>query len=398
MDDIEKLEEVDNPRIVEKTIRWVTNTILKMGDMHTRFLWLGTVLEKDCAFDQVLKGKLGFFGKRYAGVTSWSKRKDLWDMWGEILKEDISSNDTKLTESEKFYKKNREKMLVGAKVMWKEHRPYKFLMYQYYTEGMPAFFKEIQNNPKDIVSEYFIPTSVPMPNMKRLVKFLAIDPSLGKVMPSSIVCFGFDIHGGNVCYVFDQSTEKRGAKAIIEKAIELMKKHDINRFIVEVVQFQDLFKDILKSEVQKAGIKAIAIPFQSGEKKESRMEATQPLINQGRVVFTQNIVGTELWDELISYPNTKYVDAIDALSMGIAYIKEKLISTNASVPKSYVNSQLLYSRSYFDTINSSDKKFSSPKLASLIAQKRAIEAAEIKKILEETEQHDQNQSPGSEDV
>lgn len=388
LDDIEKLEETDNPALVDKTLRWVSNTILKMGDMTTRYFWLGTVLDKDCAFDRVLYGELGFFGKRYSGVTAWARRKDMWDKWGDYLKEDIKSGDKKLSLSETYYKKNKKKMMVGAKVLWKQHRPYKFLMYQFYTEGAASFFKEIQNEPKDVQSDYFSPISVTMPDIKKLVRFLSIDPSLGKITPSAIVCFGFDIHGSKSCYVFDQSTEKRGADAIIVKVIELLKKYDIHRYVVETIQFQDLFKDVLQTAIKKAGIQAIPIPFRSGEKKESRIEAMQPLINSGKIVFTQNVVGTELWSELNGYPHTRYLDAMDALSMGISFIKEQftLSANRTSVP--YVNNQLLYSRSYFDTIEKRGNKFGA-KIQSLIAQKKALEAEEIKKIFD-TEQNDEN--------
>lgn len=380
LDDIEKLEEVDNPALVEKTLRWVANTILKMGDRDTRFMWLGTVLEKDCAFDQVLKGELGFFGGRYSGVTQWSKHKNLWDEWGKLLNADIRSGDTKLAASGDFYKKHKKKMLDGAEVLWEEHRSYPYLMYQFYTEGALAFFKEIQNEPAAIKSDFFAPAIVPKPDISSLSRFIAIDPSLGKVTPSAIICFGFDLKGGKNAYVFDASIEKRGANELIQKVIYFMEKYDIHRYIVEVIQFQDLFKDILQENVKKAGINGIPIPFKSKEKKESRIEAMQPLINQSAILFTQNLVNNEFWNEITGYPYYKFKDGLDALGMGISHIKNQLVISTLPPSKGYVPGNILFSRAHIGTIK---KKGAAQRLESMIRQKRAYEAEQLKNILGE---------------
>lgn len=379
LDDIEKLEESYSPALIEKTLKWVSNTVLKMGNTETRYLWLGTVLERDCAFDRILKGELGFFSGRYSAVIKWSKNQHLWEEWGKLLQLDIKHKDSKLSISEGFYKKNSERMLEGTTVLWEQHRNYKYLMYIYYTEGATSFFKEMQNDPKSTRSGFFTPhfRDISMDEISKMKKYCVVDPSLGKVMPSAIVDFGFNIVGGSgVASVFDASIKHRKPDELIIDIIKHLKQYSIPTLIIETIQYQDFLRMVIDEKLKKMGMGVLVIPFHSSEQKESRIESLQPLINTGRVEFNTHLKDRQMGRELFSYPASQYVDGLDAVSMGIMKVKDTILGYG-SVEAYKVRSDLLYVTNNYKI----DKDGKTPVMRKLIEQKRRLEKAKMREAL-----------------
>ena len=379
LDDIEKLEESYSARLIEKTLNWVANTVLKMGNMETRYLWLGTVLERDCAFDRILKGELGFFSGRYSAVIKWSKNQHLWEEWGKLLQLDIRHKDKKLSISESFYTKNKEKMMEGVVVLWEQHRNYKYLMYQFYTEGATSFYKEMQNDPKSTRSGFFTPhfRKILPEEVKQMVRYCVVDPSLGKVMPSAIVDFGFNIKGGSgVCSVFDASIKHRNPDVLILAVIDHLRRHDIHTLIIETIQYQDFLRMVIDERLKALKMKVLVLPFHSSEQKESRIEAQQPLINTGRVEFDESLKGKQMGIELFSYPASQFVDGLDALSMGIIKVKDSIMGFgDMQVVK--IRNDLLYITNNYKI----DSEGRTPVMRKLMEQKKRLEKNKMREAL-----------------
>lgn len=379
LDDIEKLEESYSPTQIEKTLKWVANTVLKMGNTETRYLWLGTVLEKDCAFDQVLKGAMGFFSGRYSAIIKWSKAQNLWDEWGKLLALDIKHNDSRYTLSEAFFQKNKPAMMDGTVVLWEQHRNYKYLMYIYYTEGATSFYKEMQNDPKSARSGFFIPRFREMSTEEIMStrRYCVVDPSLGKIMPSAIVDFGFNAVGGSgIMSVFDASIKHRKPDELIEDVIKHIVKYKISVLIVESVQYQDFLRMIIEEKIRNMGLKVVVLEFHSPEKKESRIESLQPLINTGRIEFNSRLQSKEMGTELSSYPASKFVDGLDALSMGVIKVQNTIMGYG-DVEVYKKRSDLLYVTNPYKI----DKDGRTPVMRKLLEQKKRLERNKMREAL-----------------
>lgn len=140
----------------------------------------------------------------------------------------------------------------------------------------------------------------------------SIDPSLGESKKGSkigIIVLGRD--------------KKNGQIYEVDSVVQIMKPEEATRvifnmpytfqlFMWEAIQFQKYFLNITQ---EKSKVEKRYIPFKGitqSKKKEERIESLEPIINTGQILFKGE---NELWDEMQDYPESEYLDGLDALEM-----------------------------------------------------------------------------------
>lgn len=146
---------------------------------------------------------------------------------------------------------------------------------------------------------------------RELKYYGSIDPSLGETKKSSkigIIIIGVDKDYQK--YEVDSIIEHLSPDEAVRKIFNLPYKFE--RFAFESVQFQKYFMQITN---QKSKELSLNIPFEGlhqAKKKEERIESLEPAINTGGILFKGD---NQLWRDMQDYPQTEFLDGLDALEM-----------------------------------------------------------------------------------
>lgn len=154
----------------------------------------------------------------------------------------------------------------------------------------------------------------------------AIDPALGKTAKkeaktkasksnTAIVILG-RAKNGQIFEVYSQTGKIKPKEAI---NIIMNFPYTFDRFVVEAIQFQQFFQEILEDTSRQY---RKYIPFegvQQKQSKESRIESLEPIINTGQILLKKE---GDVYNEAIDYPNGDYLDGLDATEMAFRTIKE----------------------------------------------------------------------------
>jgi len=309
LDDIENDENVRNPDYRDKLEAWVLKAVLKCGaaDGSMDLIIVGTLLMNDAVLARLAK-KPGWKSDKFASIIQWPDRMDLWDEWEELHRNESEEA------SDAFYDAHRVEMDAGAIVNWPEEQPLLMLMKER-AESPNAFKSERQNDP---VSEnapfqnftYWVQNSV------KLIKFGALDPSLGKqnrrADPSAILIGGFDRDTG-VLDVLEASIRKRLPDVICEDVIALQRIHQCQLWFIEAVQFQEFLRTEIMKRAAKAGVPLPAHGVTPFTDKRLRIERLQPPIAAGLIRF--HVSQTTLIDMFEQWPDGEHDDGPDALEI-----------------------------------------------------------------------------------
>ncbi|MGP1568548.1 MAG: hypothetical protein ACTTHM_07505 [Peptoanaerobacter stomatis] len=120
LDDVENDELVRTVEQRRKLENWFYKAVSKCGDTYTDFIYIGTMLHYDSLLAKVMKNPM-YKSIKYKAVMEFSK-SDLWDRWEEIFTN--LDDDNKEQSADEFFKKNKEEMLKGTKVLWEEKLSY----------------------------------------------------------------------------------------------------------------------------------------------------------------------------------------------------------------------------------------------------------------------------------
>lgn len=164
---------------------------------------------------------------------------------------------------------------------------------------------------------YFKPTQYEnLP--KDLEYYGAIDPSLGEHKKSSkigIVIIGKD-QAGQI-YEVDSIVDHMSPDEAIRVIFNFPYK--FTRFVFETIQFQKYFMEVTDGKSKKQGL---YIPFQGiqqNRNKNERIESLEPHINNKHILFKGD---NQLWKDMQDYPETEFLDGLDALEMAWRTINE----------------------------------------------------------------------------
>lgn len=153
---------------------------------------------------------------------------------------------------------------------------------------------------------------------KELSYYGSIDPSLGEQKKSSkigIIVLGVDDKGQ--VYEVDSVVDHINPDEAIRYIFNLPYKFE--RFVFEAIQFQKYFMNVTD---QKSKQKGLYIPFTGitqARNKTERIESLEPHINNKHILFKGD---NQLWKDMQDYPETEFLDGLDALEMAWRTINE----------------------------------------------------------------------------
>lgn len=153
--------------------------------------------------------------------------------------------------------------------------------------------------------------------------FGAIDPALGehkdenKGSKIGIIVLGIDkdYQLYEVMSIIKHMTPDEAMRVVFNLP------YKFKRFVFEAIQFQKYFLKETKKLSKELGLE---IPFDGitqTRNKLERIESLEPVIATGGILFAGD---NQLWDDMQSYPNTEFLDGVDALEMAYrASVKKK---------------------------------------------------------------------------
>jgi predicted phage terminase large subunit-like protein len=288
IDDFENDENVKSKEWRDKREAWLRKVVANLGppDGSMRQIYVGTVLYPDAVFLRTVKNpRWKATSHLWPSIHTWPDRMELWDQWEEIF-----LNDSELA-ADGFYRLHQAEMEAGAKVSWPSVRPLLVLM-KLRAEDRKAFDTEHQHNPVDPEGHPFVGSIRYYVLVKRnWLHFGAHDPSMGKGSsrgdPSATVVGAMDRDEGKL-NVVEGIVSRRVPDRQIEDITRLQGEYRCLLWGVEIVAFQEFFKDELVKRSAKAGYPIPARGIKSAENKDLRIESLQPHMANGLILFNRN--------------------------------------------------------------------------------------------------------------
>ena len=316
-DDLENDENVVSAEQRAKLEKWFFRALMKVGKKYTVYIVIGTILHYDSLLSALLK-KPGWKGQKFQSVISWSKSK-LWDAWEAIFSDITVGKEEAEARADAFFEQHKEEMLAGTCVLWPEEEDYYYLMKMRVSEGKAHFDSEKQNepiNPDECLfkAEEIVYWDDADMDLTGEPIYAAVDPSLGKrsrkADPSAILTGRYK-HG--VIWLEVADIEKRHPDKIIEDVLFYHEKDPIQLAGVEVVQFQQFFKDTLEKIAHDRNLTLNIAEVQQSQDKVLRIQSLQPWIKNGWIRFRRNMA--TLVDQLTKFPMADHDDGPDALEI-----------------------------------------------------------------------------------
>lgn len=310
-DDLENDENVQSPDQRNKLEKWIDKTVEPLGppDGSMDLIWVNTFLHFDAVAMRKARNPL-WRATVFKAVVRTPDRMDLWQRWEEVLRNDGEPA------ADAFYAANLALMLAGSEVLWPAVQPLVKLLKIKVRVGESAFASEYQNEPVDADSQLFAALTFWVEQKDRWVFVGACDPSMGKKNkgrdPSAILVGGFDRETG-ILDVVAAEIARRVPTVIMSLIIDLQKEYRCLKWGIEIIQFQEFFKDQLVKTSAAAGTPIPAVPITSKVEKELRIESLQPHVANGLIrVHPRHSV---LIEQLRFYPQHPHDDGPDALEM-----------------------------------------------------------------------------------
>lgn len=313
-DDIENDENVQSEEQRYKMGAWFNKALSKAGAETTDIVVIGTIIHYDSLLAKLLKNPV-YDSKIYRAVIQFSN-SPLWDEWEKVITDIDNLN--RLKDADTFYEAHKKEMTEGTQVLWADKEDYYNLMVQKVAEGPASFSSEKQNEPLSDDERRFLREWIQYYDDDELVGkklYVAgvVDPSLGKKGGdySAIITGGMDTN--NIVYILDADIQRRHPDLIISDVLDKHSNFNYKLFGVETVQFQEYFKDALKSKISESGVYLPVQEIKSHSDKILRIQSMQPDIKNGRVRFRRD--QQQLIEQLVNFPSADHDDGPDALEM-----------------------------------------------------------------------------------
>lgn len=329
-DDLENDENVRTPTQRQKNESWFWKAVDKVGDKHTDFFVIGTVLH----YDSLLKHLLAhprYRSRVYRALVREPERTDLWEKWAELYTD--LTNENRLETARRFYETHKAEMDLGAEVLWPEKETLYDLMVEKMDNPM-AFASEKQNESLDLEDALFDESLfriVDVVNEDEYDIYGACDPSLGKSGKhgdySAIIDLGVHKRTGQMVVLtadLARRSPDRIINDILDKAeLRIRTGHPYKGFAVETNQFQEFFKDTMAKASQERRIYLPIIRVDHTTDKAIRIQRLQPDISNGYLAFSARLKDGLLWNQLKYFPLADHDDGPDALEMAVSIVKNK---------------------------------------------------------------------------
>jgi len=333
LDDIENDENTQSEESREKLFSWFSKAVLKAGSGATNVVVIGTIQHYDSLLAKLVNedGMPGWTKKKYKSVIQWATRIDLWQRWKLIFnnREPYSGKMGKEA-ALAFYFANKDAMLEGAEVLWKEKEDYYSLMVMRESELEGSFDSEKQNEPVSYERSLFNPAEFRYYNdmyrsTEELLQWMgdnadimgSCDPATGEFTNkgdyTAITIAARDRRDG-IVYIIESDIARRTPANTVETIIAYCKRYKIKKFAAEANYFQTVLVQDLEKRVRKEGLyQTEIIAIKNSINKRERIQSLHPLIKNGTIVF--NKFHQQLLDQFRYFPKGRYDDAPDAVHL-----------------------------------------------------------------------------------
>jgi predicted phage terminase large subunit-like protein len=336
LDDVETLEEVQNPEQRQKTRDWLFKDVIPVGqsDGSTNMIAIGTCLHEDSLISNLLM-QVGWHSYKYQAIEQWSPESELWEQW-EQLYLDLCNPDRE-TDAQAFYEAHQPQMLQETQVLWPEQESYLDLIKMKVSMGRKAFYSEKQNEPFDPNAQLFnmekaryftwdahsetlqCPNrTVALSELHTIVAFH--DPCIGhddQGDDAAIVVVGKDRH--NFLYVLDAFVARDTPEAQLEAAVRLFQRWGFHSLTLEANGFQRILKNSYVQRFQGFNQPPRVLQLTQTGNKELRIANLQPYIEAGTLLFNRALP-KRFFEQLSHFPTATHDDGPDALEGAIHVI------------------------------------------------------------------------------
>lgn len=320
-DDLESKKNTNTAELRQEMRDWFTQTVVPLGDpagKKTAIVLMGTMVHAESLLRHVIYDRADFRSRLFKALAEDPERIDLWEQCRAIYLN--ADNPNRAEDAETFYLANKDEMDRGSSVLWPDVQPLWTLMKWKWDNGSKAFSTEYQNQPIDEESQVFVPDKFRYYDESDLVNVsLDIygfwDIAFGKSNRSdynAIVTVGRDKRTG-VLYILDAWAKKCPAHIALEEAVAKIKEYGHRSFGVETVQAQhDLYRQLQERLAKEKVYGTKLKPIISRKKKGERIEALEPLVENGFLRFNRS--HRLLNEQLEQFPGGTYDDLPDALA------------------------------------------------------------------------------------
>ena len=348
-DDMDSLSTAGSPILAKGIEEAFTRDLLKCGHDQTDILVVGTIVSKICLCYKLLYSDdySGWDGKLFAALHSFPSRMDLWDSFGDTLRnrQDRDRKENALA----LYMRNREEMDIGGVSGWPAVYSVYNLMCEYYTDGRKVFLTEKQNQVSETGDAYFQPEKYKYVDEDEFAAimqynpliFMYVDPTGGESASSktALTTRGPDkfaitllgkVDNDQIVLVDFEARQLRQSQqfTVIGK---MLSKWPVYRLLVEGNAGQTHYVSALKKFLgnlyadddwlMQAKTNSFVFPrtIMNSVNKEERISSLEPHLDNGTLVLRAEMLlgrGTfkELHDELSDWPHSAWDDGLDSLS------------------------------------------------------------------------------------
>ncbi len=283
LDDVENDEQVESKQQRDKLHNWFVKVVLRLPSRTAtyRLIVVGTILHNDGLLKR-LGQRQDFKSYNFPLVIQFPDEVDNGDSIDGLVLDDRN--------------------IDGFDVMAD------------YYEDKDSFMSEFQNqsiSKEGRLFEHYV-TFDKMPRCD--IYFMGLDPAMGKKKGDY---FGIAVLGkkDNQFYASVKGYRMSPVKLIgrIIATYARFSKIAPTTMAVEIVQFQEFFKDVLKKEATSIGIPLAVKELRNTAPKGLRIDSIAPLVTDETILIHQ--ADSLLIEELESYPLAAHDDLLDALEM-----------------------------------------------------------------------------------
>lgn len=318
-------------------------------------IFMGTMTHPESLLAYVLEERTDFIKNKFPAIIDFPDRMDLWDEFCNIYKNYVPT-DEELLEFEgamvkmespneraamDFYRLHKEEMDEGAKVLWESRFPLHKLFMEKVSIGSRAFGTEFQNDPLDLETMLFNPENftyhhygMEFPHSEFKISF-GVDFAMGKEKGDFSACIVVAQHKKmKKYYIADAYLKRVHPDIFLKDIVELVRKWQPDVIGAEAQMAQELFVDTLKKELQTIGYPAHnrVRKIQNRQRKELRIEALIPDVEEGNISFNRN--HKELITQFERYglggrSGSTHDDGPDGTAMAISSLKTSTARVSA---------------------------------------------------------------------
>jgi predicted phage terminase large subunit-like protein len=343
LDDLESRDSNNTPELRQKAKDWLNQHLMPAYDpTQTAVIFMGTLVHVDSLLNYVLTERRDFIKNKFPAIIQWPKRMDLWAEFERIYKE-YEPTQEEIAEMEnadgetatpnaraalRFYEENREAMDEGAKVLWPNRFSLAHLFLEKQNYGSKAFNTEFMNNPLDEESQIFHPDRFYYYDSGRSFSHkdyyigMGLDFAMGKQKGDYSALVTVAKHKiTKKVYVVDAFLDRLHPDKFLEVITRKVREFQPDIIGAEAQMAQEFFVDKLKEALQFVGYPAHnrVKKIQQRQRKELRIEAMLPDIENGNIIFNRD--HTILLEHFERYGSKWHDDGPDALNMAVEAVK-----------------------------------------------------------------------------